>query len=131
MYYDSNETPSCPAVRIRITDNFQGSTFAPFPALIDTGADVTCVPEAITAGVTDLIYERVQVDFADGPARMGKCLYLAEATIEFLDDLGQVLLAQSYRDLYLLVLPDGLLGRDVLKYHICQLDGPSQRCRIT
>jgi hypothetical protein len=136
MYYNSSETPPCPAVRIKITGMTKvGKAIyplncEPFDALIDTGADVTCLPESAIKS-SPVVYERRPVSYGDGPEQVGKFLYLSKATIEFLNAADLVIFTGQYNDLLLHVLDDGLLGRDILNNHHCRLDGPKLVCLIS
>ena len=130
MYYDPKENPACPAVRVLITDNISGVRFGPFDALVDTGADTTCVPERITNRIPNLPYSYHKVDFGDGSSDTKQFVSVADETVDFLDKNGRVLLTGRYPDLLLQTIENGYLGRDILNYHICEFDGPNLRCLI-
>ena len=131
MYYDSSEIPACPAARVVIIDNTSGATFGPFDALIDTGADTTCIPNNITNNIPNLIYSWHEVQFLDGSKpQWKKFVSIDDATVQFLAADDTVLLAGSYSDLLLQPIDNGLLGRDILNFHICEFDGPMLKCTI-
>lgn len=131
MYYDPNEVPACPAVRILIIDNTSGASFGPFDALVDTGADTTCVPNSIANRIPNLTYSFHPVDYGDGSKpETTRFVSIDDATVQFLDSKDQVLLTGRYSDLLLRPIDSGLLGRDILNFHICEFDGPSLTCII-
>ena len=130
MHYDANEVPACPAVRVIITDNNSGTTFGPFDALIDTGADTTCIPNVIVDRIPGLIYSWYDVDFGDGSSKRNRFVSIDDATVEFLDSRGNVLLRKAHTDLLLQTIQSGYLGRDILNEHVCEFDGPKKICMI-
>src|SRR5260370_21980 len=120
MYYDETEVPACPAVRVLIIDNASGARFGPFNALIDTGADTTCIPSNIANLIPNLTYSWHQVDFGDGKTQTNRFVSIDDATVEFLDAADQVLLSGRYSDLLLQTIDNALLGRDILNSHVCE-----------
>lgn len=134
MYYD-NQSPPCPAVTVRIIGETKVGKFVynldcgPFDALVDTGSDITCVPES-AIGDDPVLYQWLDVQYGDGPEEPGKFIIIDTAIVEFLDKNGRVLLTGKYSDLMFHVVSEGLLGRDILKEHVCNLDGPNSICLI-
>jgi hypothetical protein len=126
---DPSHLAAYPYLWLRILDNAKGLAFGPFGAIIDSGADYTCIPRRVLTGITgydrELDWGR---DFMGNPIRV-ELVYILDATIELLEQDGTVLLHTKIQRLRLPVINnEGLLGRDVLNHTICNLDGPGQLC---
>lgn len=121
-----------PYLWLRITDNTKNLNFALFGAIIDSGADHTCIPQTIVARTPGWDYDEEQGgDFAGNLVTV-KRVRIRMATVELLDTHGNVLMQNGFQNLKLpIVGVDGLLGRDILNDTICMLDGPRQMCSIT
>ena len=123
MHYNTTYTPAFPEATIRITFKHKGRTLGmlPFNALVDTGADSTCIPASLVPTEPDLFFRRREVRYADGT--IGKFLVLLNAEVEFLDHHGNRLTIKQHQKLELLIIHEALLGRDILNYHASQFDG--------
>jgi predicted aspartyl protease len=120
-----------PFVWLRITDNTKNLQFASFGAIIDTGADYTCIPHSVVTNTPGYDYEEEWgMDF-DGNPVVVRLVRILKATVELLDAHGNVLITKVFQNLRLpIVSADGLLGRDILNDNICVLDGPGQICSL-
>jgi len=130
--YSASYKPAHPHVRLRITDNRRGFTFPQFDALIDTGADGTCIPSEVVGRVStqNYDYERGRVTDYTGRTRTETFVRILDATVEFIDDNNTVLHTGRYINLRLLVISSGLLGRDILNENLWEFDGPSRQAKI-
>jgi hypothetical protein len=133
MHYNTTYTPAFPEARIRITFKHKGRMLGirPFNALVDTGADNTCIPVSLVPQEPDLFFRRREVRYADGKQTIGKFLVLLNAEVEFLDHHGNRLAIKQHQKLELLLIHEALLGRDILNYHASQFDGPKMLCHIS
>ncbi len=127
--YDTSVTPARPSMMLRITDNMTGLQLGPFPAVIDTGADVTCIPLEIAAQAGAMLIPQ-GVSYADGQERTVQAVQLLDLKIEFMDIAGNIIKENDYQDLLFLAIAEGVLGRDVLNLYVCEFDGPDQTCTI-
>jgi hypothetical protein len=132
MYYDTAYDPPYPAVRIRITVIEWGEVIEVplFNALIDTGADRTCIPTSIIPTQLMKSYSWYRV-VGGGKDKKQRCLVLSDAKVEFIDQSGNSLLEKTHPELILVPYEEGLLGRDILNTHFCSFHGPEQQCTIT
>ena len=118
-----------PYLWIRIVDDSNDLEFGPFGAIVDSGADYTCIPSHVLTGISgyhqDVEWGR---DFRGQPVRVD-LVYILKATIELLEEDGTLLLRKKVERLRLPIIEnDGLLGRDILNHTVCMLDGPSRFC---
>jgi hypothetical protein len=127
--YDNTATPPCPAVVLRITNNLTGLQIGPFTAVIDTGSDVTCVPAHVAEGSGAVLVPQ-RIGYADGREEEVSAVEFLDAKIEFIDINGNLIKEQDYEGLTVLVIKEGLLGRDLLNRYRCEFDGPGQMCMI-
>ena len=129
--YDINKHPPHPSVRLRITDLRHHLQLPVFEALIDSGSDCSAIPRRILSQVGPLDYEQARVRYANGRVETGDFVRLLSASIELLAPDGTVQSTRGYNDLRFVVLDEALLGRDILNYHRCELDGPALLCALT
>jgi len=115
--------------RIRITD-VHAKTLPVFDFIVDSGADCSCVPQTAVDHTLGLDYDIATVKDYDGRVRRLRLVRILEATVDFLDQQDRVVLSRQYTNLKLLIVQDGILGRDVLNEHICELDGPGLRGQL-
>lgn len=124
--YDQSVSPHAPRVWLRITDNFNRLRFQSFAALVDSGAHYTCIPQSVADRTPGYNYEEDYAEEFTGNHVRVRLVRILEATVEFLDNGGNVLLKNSYANLRLpIVRAEGLLGRDILNRHLCVLDAPN------
>ena len=123
--YDTSRTPPAPFGKIRVTDELHRLEIGPFVAHVDTGSDFTCLPRSAVEQLQErLDYELVRAVGFDGRESEIHAVKILKATVEFLDSNGDVVLKTQYENLRLPVLPEGLLGRDILNHHFGEFDGP-------
>jgi Retroviral aspartyl protease len=123
--------PPYPFVWLRITDDTKNLHFTSFGAIIDTGADYTCIPRSVVRLAPGYDYEYdVGSDFDGNPVQV-ELVRITIGTVEFLDAHGTVLIKKTVQNLRLpIVAGEGLLGRDILNDYTCTLDGPNQICSL-
>lgn len=134
MYYDNNykNGPPFPAVHIRISFYHLGKRiqFGPFLAYIDTGADLTCIPDHVLPDESKYYQTVIPVRYADGRSAKKKGILIPNAAVDLLDRSGNWIQGQPHRTLKL-VIQDALLGRDILNRHKSVLDGPQMVLSMT
>jgi Retroviral aspartyl protease len=122
--YDTLNEPYAPSVRLRITDTFSNLQFETFTALVDSGADYTCIPRAVVDRVSGYSYDWRSSEEFTGNVVQVKRVRILEAWVEFLDTQGETVFSAKYANLRLPIVQSGLLGRDILNHHRCVLNGP-------
>lgn len=134
MEYDKtyNGAPF-PAVWIRISFQHQGNAigFGPFRAYVDTGADVTCIPESVLPTESNQYRTTIPVRYADGSRRNRRGIIIPHAAVDLRNNAGNWVKGPTHRILRLILIRDALLGRDVLNSHVTVLDGPKLDLNIT
>jgi hypothetical protein len=109
--------PPAPLAQVTLRHPKSGDTLPGVPMLLDSGADVTLVPQASVnqlglVGAADEIYELVGFDGATSFAAVVR--------------LEMVFLNRTFRGRFLLIDREwGVLGRDILNLVSLLLDGPS------
>jgi hypothetical protein len=130
IFYDASSSPALPMGRIRITDVRHAKTLPIFDFIVDSGADCSCVPQAALDNVLGLDYGIAKVRDYDGKEKAVRQVRILEATVEFLSPDDHVVLTGQYTNLKFLIVREGILGRDVLNQHVCELDGPGLRGQL-
>lgn len=131
--YNPGYHPPCPQVRINIIDNNAGWQLSSIDALIDTGADFTCIPATLLPIHQGYQYNIRSVTDYNGQPQQVTFLYILQATVEILDDQGHVIRRENLQNLELLILnhsTEALLGRDILNKQIWEFDGPALQAFI-
>lgn len=115
--YDSDRfTPPAPLARVTLRNSESGATQGNVPMLLDTGADVTLIPQAVAdslglAFIPDRNYELISFD--------GSASFAPVVQLEL------VFLERTFRGQFLTVGQEwGILGRNVLNAVRLSLDGP-------
>jgi hypothetical protein len=109
-------SPPAPLARVALRDPESGATVSDVPMLLDTGADVTLIPQSAIEqlGVTHGSEEAYELMGFDGSRSFAQVVRL---------DL--VLLKKTFKGRFLLVDQAwGLLGRDILNHLPLLFDGP-------
>jgi Retroviral aspartyl protease len=134
MEYDTkyNGAPF-PAVWIRILFQHHGNPVAigPFKAYVDTGADVTCIPESVLPTESKHYQTTIPVRYADGSRRTRRGIIIPEAAVDLQDKAGNWVKGTTHNPLKLILISDAYVGRDVLNRHVTLLDGPRLDLNIT
>lgn len=95
----------------------------PVPAVIDTGADRTCIPRSVFASLGELNFEYGEVGVQGAVGLVEKkqtfVVHLKFAECDFLD-LEVIALEEEF----------ALIGRDLLNRHKIILDGPESEFQI-
>jgi gag-polyprotein putative aspartyl protease len=120
--FNTQKQPPAPFVRVTLRHPRTGAEARDVPAQLDTGADCTLVPSAVT--------ERLGLDFMGsleiggvGGATEEMTLYAVSLTVHNLPPLTISVVAHSGE-------PWVLLGRDVLNAYRLLLDGPNLALEI-
>jgi hypothetical protein len=116
--YDASDfRPPAPLALVTIRSSASGKSTDNVPMLIDTGADVSLVPRAYVADLTELTDSATQYELEG----FGGTRSLAPAVRVELHFLGKV-----FRGQFLLVEGrHGVLGRNVLNLLSLHLNGPA------
>jgi predicted aspartyl protease len=118
--YDATHfQPPAPVAEVSLRHPQSGAVVANVPMLIDTGADITLLPQSFVdqLGVSALANQRYEVMGFDGQRSFA-------AVVE----LDMIFLNKAYRGRYLLINDNhGILGRDVLNHVSVLLDGPKNQ----
>jgi predicted aspartyl protease len=115
--YDAdNFDPPAPVAYVTLRDPATGASLSDVPMLIDTGADVTLLPQ----GYVDQIGTPPEIDIAyeiqafDGESRLVNMV-----------EMELVLLGRKFTGQFLLIdQPIGILGRNILNALSITFDGP-------
>ncbi len=119
--YDGSVDPPAPVVELAVSA-FDGSVSLTARVLIDSGADISVLPETLVRAL-----DLRRVGFAEVAG------YGAEAVTRFVYS-AQVRLPGSSADRLVRVLswdsPEGLAGRDLLNHWRVVLDGPRRQLTV-
>jgi predicted aspartyl protease len=115
--YDSNLfNPPAPVASVTLRDPGNGNTASDVLMLIDTGADITLVPQtSIEELKSDLDpHESYELKGFDGQRSVAQSV-----------ELDLVFLRRTFRGRFLIIDTEaGILGRDVLNHVAIVIDGP-------
>ena len=116
--YDANKfNPPAPLATIVLSDQKSGTALPNVLMLIDTGADVTLVPQV---AINQL---GVSVDPTQGYELMG---FDGKISVAQVVELDLVFLKRTFRGRLLIIDQEvGILGRDILNHIPLVLDGPA------
>ncbi len=110
--------PPAPVARIILRSSETGTTSAELPAVLDTGADVTLLPQAAAAEIGVSVEPGAGYELAGFDGNVSR----ARST-----KLDLILLDKVIRGRFLLWDQDyGILGRDTLNLFSLLLDGPRE-----
>lgn len=115
--YDSNLfAPPAPVAIISLRDLGSGNTVNDVPMLIDSGADITLVPQTTI--------DRLQLDI-DSNASYGLKGFDGQRSVAKAVQLDLTFLRRTVRGRFLVIdSVSGILGRDVMNHFAVLLDGP-------
>jgi hypothetical protein len=115
-YDDHFFNPPAPVARVTLRDSTNGKTVSQVPMLLDSGADVTLIPQQ---SVTLL---GVSVDPDTGYGIMG---FDGRKSVAQVVNLDMIFLRRAFRGRFLVGNQEwGVVGRDVLNHVSVLLDGP-------
>ncbi len=116
VYDDVLFDPPAPVAILTLRDPQSGRSVSGIAALIDSGADVTLIPQASVdvLGLKPSAEERYELLAFDGARSLARAV-----------DLELHFLRRSFRGRFLVIdQPWGVLGRNVLNHMSLLLDGP-------
>lgn len=116
VYDDHFFTPPAPLARVTLRHPEDGTIVSDVPMLLDSGADVTLIPQASVAllGTTMRINESYELMGFDGSISQAQAV-----------QLNLIFLRRRFRGRFLLIKQEwGIIGRDVLNHVSLLLDGP-------
>ena len=115
--YDGNLfDPPAPLAKVTLRRPLSGTVVAEVPMLLDTGADVTLLPQSFVEqlGVSIDVRQGYELTGFDGSVSTAACV---EAEL--------VLLSRTFKGQFLVINQDwGIVGRDVLNHLPMLFDGP-------
>lgn len=119
--YSKTLNPAIPVPEIEIfgSSSNSGKAFK-IPAILDTGADVTCIPYEHLRALGEKIYEYVELTGVAGTEKAKKYfidLKIADCTF-------------ANHSVVSVNLPFAILGRDIINNYTVILDGPHNRWRV-
>ena len=117
--YDSDSfDPPAPVAKVTLRNIRSGDTSGEVPALVDTGADITLIPQSAVA--------EIAVEAVSG-ARYELAGFDGNTSAAQSAELDLLFLGKAIRGRYLLYDQDyGILGRDVLNLVKLLMDGPGR-----
>ncbi len=117
--YDSSLfTPPAPVTRVTLRNPENNAILSDVPMLLDTGADVTLIPQASV----NLI--GVSITPNEGYELMG---FNGSRSIAKVAQLDLLFLHKAFKGRFLLINQEcGILGRDILNHLSLLFDGPNQ-----
>jgi predicted aspartyl protease len=115
VYDDSRFEPPAPVASVSLRNPESRDTISDVPMLIDTGADMTFIPNAAVASLN--------LQFTSGTYRLKAVDGSSSVATAVKADM--LFLGRTLRGRYLVRDAEiGILGRDVLNHFVLVLDGP-------
>lgn len=121
--YDQNYSPPAPVALTTWRNSETGETVANIPMLLDTGADVTMVPQVVAdqLGVSPISDQQFELMGFDGNRSFARVVLL---------DL--LFFGKAFRGSYLLSEDAvGIIGRDVLNHLLFKFDEPALEWNVS
>lgn len=114
--YDNNLfNPPAPLASVTIRHPLSGVTVSAVPMLLDSGADVTLLPQAFVEQLG------IRIDSNEGYELMG---FDGSVTVARVVEVDLLFLRRAFKGRFLLINQEwGLLGRDVLNHVSLLFDG--------
>ncbi|MFZ0548485.1 MAG: retropepsin-like aspartic protease [Candidatus Promineifilaceae bacterium] len=116
--YDSSHDPPAIVLSVSLTGVVNRRRRVDVPALIDTGADVTAVPEMFMERLKLYPVGRIFIEDANGVMTPG---FTYDAFLSLPEEQARIM------EVVLTPYPFVILGRDWLKGYYVLLDGPGQQ----
>ena len=121
VLYDASHDPPAPFVNIQISNLSDQVRSAPFPALLDTGSDITVVPAEWIDRLNLARAREIPIQGYDGQTKLIQAFDVILRMAEYrLVGLSVVALPMEH----------GILGRDVANLLRLLLDGPALTLEI-
>ena len=115
-YDDHFFTPPAPLARVVLRNPENGMTLSDVPMLLDSGADVTLIPQ------TSVKLLDVTVNSNEGYELMS---FDGTTSLAQVAQLDLIFLRRNFKGRFLLINQEwGILGRDILNHVALLLDGP-------
>jgi hypothetical protein len=115
-YDDQFFNPPAPLARVTLRNSQEGKTVSDVPMLIDSGADVTLIPQQSVTLLGDII------ESGTGYEVMG---FDGRKSIAHVVSLDLIFLRRTFRGRFLVSHQEwGIIGRDILNHVMVLLDGP-------
>lgn len=118
---EGKDSPPIPKIKINIQSPKNPKMCKSISAVIDTGADQTCVPTHVIDQIGNLDYSYIKVRGAIGKTeKMKKCIIdLSLSTCEYKDH-EVIEINREY----------AIIGRDILNDYTLVLDGPNNKWSV-
>ena len=122
---DNGDSP-IPIVSVEISERKRRLPEIRFDALLDTGSDTSGIPRDIVERHPNLFYRSfLRVESFDGRKQEVDSVTITQASVRLFcptgnDESDRVMNIAMFE---LLVLPEGIIGRDVLKAFVVEFDG--------
>ena len=108
--------PPAPLAKVTLRNQENGNTTSDVPMLLDTGADVTLIPQSSVSQLG------LAIDLSEGNELMGFDGRLSVAPAVQLD---LILLGRVFRGRFLIINQEwGVIGRDIINHVSLLFDGP-------
>jgi predicted aspartyl protease len=115
-YEGSLFTPPAPLARVTLRNPQNGATVSDVPMLLDSGADVTLVPQTLTGQLG------IEIDLHEGYELIG---FDGRTSLAHVVQLDLLFLKRVFKGRLLLIDQEwGLIGRDILNHLTLVFDGP-------
>ena len=126
------QTPPEPFLLLQIVDNLRQLTFGPVGAIVDSGADYTCIPRRIADNL-EYAYGFSQAEDFAGAVMTLRLAVIEDARVSLFDDTTRRVagIARTSLRLPIVESDEALIGRDILNHFVCTLDGPKLLLSIT
>lgn len=121
QYNHSRYSPAAPVVRVTVRNPADSTKQVTTDVLVDTGADITCIPKALIKVI------------GGEPASAYSVFGINEVSLGFVDSYFlEFEIASAKKLVEVLAIGDEpIVGRNLINEFIVELDGPAQKLSIT